>query len=531
MKLLSKEDVSYLQSVGIDAETAENQIDALRGDAPVSAMVRTASLEDGIELFTKAEEDAYVEVWKDFIDKGRTITHFIPASGQAERFFKELYAFLKASRITPQTNFEKNFFKHITSFAFYNELNKVIIEKEKKEISDLMEVGKFKLIVEYLLTQKGLGCADFPHAVFKFHTDKSKTFASVVKYLPKQIVKYYSSWEDTRTPIQESLIESAMVSGKKGATVNVCYTVQEQDRDLLQDYVREVKVPIEKKLGVQFHINLPVQNHYTDTMSLDSNGVVIRNEDGNVELRPSGHGALFQNLNSLSADIVFIKNLDNESPDSLRKLTVKYKQMLGGILVANYKKIRRYLRALDKEEFTDDKLIEMINYVENTLNVKCGSILRLSRDKQIAYIKQKLNRPLRVCGMVKNEDEMGGVPCWVNNPDGTTSLQIVEFYQVYDNPELLKKFLACTHFNPVDIACYITDYKGKKFDLSKFTDKNNWMPYDKTMNDGSVVRRLDRQGLWNGCMADWNTIFVEVPIKTFNPVKTVNDLLRQEHQN
>jgi len=184
----------------------------------------------------------------------------------------------------------------------------------------------------------------------------------------------------------------------------------------------------------------------------------------------------------------------------------------------------------DKDEMPDDKLIEAINYVENTLNVKRDNILRLTRQEQVDYLKSKLNRPLRVCGMVKNEEEQGGMPCWVKNDDGTISLQIIEYYQIYDNPTLMNLFNSSTHFNPVDIVCSMVDYKGKKIDLTQYADKKSAMVYNKNI-EGQAVKVMELPGLWNGGMADWNTIFVEVPIKTFNPVKTVNDLLRHEHQN
>lgn len=531
MKVFSKEDLEELNAKGISEDMLKEQMNAFDGKFSAPDVIRTASVEDGIQLYNKVDEDAYEDAWAAFLGKGKSIYHFIPSSGEADRFLRELFAFLKAPYITPRTNFEKNFFKHLQSFAFFNELNKLCIDKEDKEISDLMEIGKFKLIVEYLLTEKGLNYAEMPNALFKFHSDSSKSFMAMAKYLPKKIVKYYSSWEDTRTPIQESLIESAMVSGVKGSTVNVCYTVKVSERDAIQNFVREFKIPIEKKFGVQLYVTLPVQQPSTDTLQLDANGKLLRDSEGGVLLRASGHGAVFQNFCALPADVIFVKNLDNEASDSLKKLTSRYKRILGGVLVSNHKIIKRYLRLLDKDDVPDDKLVEIINYVENTLNVKRDNILRLKHSDQVEYLKNKLNRPLRVCGMVRNEDEQGGIPCWVRNADGTTSLQIVEYYQVNERPEVLKIFNSGTHFNPVDMVCYVSDWKEKKYDLNKYADAKAWMPYTKTLADGVTVRRLDRPGLWNGCMADWNTIFVEVPIKTFNPVKSINDLLRQEHQN
>lgn len=527
----SKYDLEKLNAAGINEESLQEQLDALDGKVHQPDIQRTASLDDGIQVYDKSQEDSYIEQWNAFIEKGKLIYHFIPSSGDADRLLRDLFAFLKAPYITPRTNFEKNFFKHLQSFAFFNELNKLCIEKENRDVADLLEVGKFKLVIEYLLTGKGLNYAEMPVALFKFHSDNSKSFKAMAKYLPKKFVKYYSSWEDTRTPIQESLIESVMVSGVKNSTVNVCYTVKPSERDVIQDYVREIKIPIEKKFGVQLFCVMPAQHPATNTIMLDSKGKPLRTGDGAIVTRPSGHGAVFQNFNAITADVIFIKNIDNEASDSLKKLSVRYKKMMGGILVQNHKAIKKYLRLLDKDDVPDDKLIEIINYVENTLNVKRGNILRLKLSEQIEYLREKLNRPLRVCGMVKNEDEPGGVPCWVKNPDGTSSLQIVEYYQACGNPEYQKMFDKATHFNPVDMVCYVSDYKEKKFDLVDFADMKAWMPNTKQMPNGEVIRRLDRPGLWNGCMDNWNTIFVEIPVKAFNPVKTINDLLRQEHQN
>ena len=228
--------------------------------------------------------------------------------------------------------------------------------------------------------------------------------------------------------------------------------------------------------------------------------------------------------------MVFIKNIDNQSPDSLKKQVVEYRKLMGGALIQLQKSISKFIKLLDKGDVADDKLIEIINFVENVLNVKKDKILLMPREEQYVYLKNKLNRPLRVCGMVKNEEEKGGVPCWVKNADGTTSLQIVDYYQIAGNAEYEKLFVSSTHFNPVDMVCCITDYKGKKFDLNKFSNPNEYMLLPKRSYGPDAIR-LERAGLWNGGMSDWNTVFVEIPIKNFNPVKRINDLLRYEHQN
>lgn len=529
MQDITEADVAWIESHGLHLPEVEAQLALLRKRQQAPSFLRTASLEDGIQLYNEAEEAAFIAAWDAYLEKGKTVGYFIPASGSASRFFRDLTNFLKADYDEPQTNFEKNFFKHLSSFAFYSELNQFCVNKINQEVEELLEKKQYKKIISYLLTEEGLNYAAMPSSMFKFHTDKSKRFAAILKYLPRRIVKYYASFEDTRTPIQEILIESAMVSGTKGSTVNVCFTVKQEHRDLIEEYVREFVCPIEKKFGLSFFVTLPCQRACTDTIALNAEGMPLRDDEGRLVFLRSGHGALFENFCAQPSDIVFVKNVDNVAPDPLKKLTSYYKKMLAGVLLSYQKSINRYLRLLDKGNVPEDKLIEIINFVENKLNIKSNNVLSLQKDEQITYLHHKLNRPLRVCGMVKNEDEQGGMPCWVNNSDGTVSLQIVEYYQVFDYPDMLESFLKSTHFNPVDIVCSMTDYKGHRFDLSKYTDDSH-VVCSKIWHDQNV-RMLERPGLWNGCMDNWNTVFVEVPVKTFNPVKTVNDLLRHEHQN
>ena len=522
-------DIEFLAKRGISAEEVEHQIAKISKGVNMPNILRTASIDDGILIFNDSEKENFINRWESYLAKKSSVVHFIPASGRANRFLRNLHNFLKSDRTEPTTNFEKNFFKHLPSFAFYNELNKFFMDLDKKDVQTLLEKGQYKRIVEYMLTEKGLNYLTYPVAMFKFHTDKSKRFVSIQKYLPKKIQKYYASFEDTRTPIQETLIECAMLCGRN-KEVNVCFTVNEEHKEMIQDYIRDFKLPIEKKLGVSFSVVLQTQSHSTDTVMLTETGVPCRNEYGHLLLKQSGHGALLDNMNSLKNDLVFIKNIDNQAPDSLKKQVVEYRKMMAGVLLHSQKYISKFLKLLDKGEVPDDQLIEMINFVENVLNVKREKILLMSREEQYEYLKDKLNRPLRVCGMVKNEEENGGMPCWVKNADGTTSLQIVDYYQIAGNADYEKQFIASTHFNPVDMVCYITDYKGRKFDLNKYSNPEEYMLMPKLKN-GQPTIKMERAGLWNGGMSDWNTIFVEIPIKNFNPVKRINDLLRYEHQN
>ncbi len=526
---LTEIDIDFLAKKGISAEEVEDQIAKITKGVNVPNIIRTASIGDGILIFNESEKEMYINRWEAYLAKKSSIVHFIPASGRANRFLRNLNDFLRSDKTEPTTNFEKNFFKHLPYFAFYNELNKFFMAMDKKDVQELLEEGQYKRIVEYMLTEKGLNYLTYPVSMFKFHTDKSKRFVSIQKYFPKKIQKYYASFEDTRTPIQETLIECAMLSGKN-KEVNVCFTVNDEHKEMIQDYIRDFKLPIEKKLGVNFSVILQTQNHSTDTVMLTKTGVPCRSECGHIILKQAGHGALLVNMNSLKNDLVFIKNIDNQAPDVLKKQVVEYRKMMGGLLIHTQKYINKFIKLLDKGDVPDDQLIEIINFVENVLNVKRDKILLMSREQQYEYLKNKLNRPLRICGMVKNEEEKGGMPCWVKNADGTVSLQIIDYYQIAGNDEYEKMFISSTHFNPVDMVCYITDYKGKKFDLNKYSNPDEYMLLPKRSHGHEAIR-MERAGLWNGGMSDWNTIFVEIPIKNFNPVKRINDLLRHEHQN
>ena len=525
---LSEKDVAFLQSNGIEKEAVEKQIACLKASLPVPALLRSAKLDDGILYCNDKETEAYVGIWNAYLNRAkRDISHFTPASGESNRFLRDLKKFLNSDSNFPRTNFEKNFFKHWRSFAFFNELNACCLDTTGLDADHLIEAGHYKTIVRLMISEDGLNMDNIPTALFKFHTDQSHRLQ---KFLPKKIASYYNSFEDIRTPLQEIMYEGAMVSGVKGNTLNMCYTVQAKYRDMIRDFLRAYKTPIEKKMGVSVAITLPIQPEASNTIALAENNKLLRDEKGNLLLQQAGHGALLPLLNDLRGNVIFIKNIDNATPDSLKKLSVRYKKMLAGIMVDTQKKINKYMRLLEKEDIPDDKFIEIIHFVENILNVKRANILRLPKEEQIDYLRSKLNRPLRVCGVVTNEDEQGGVPCWVTNADGTISLQMIEYHQIANNPEKLKIFESSTHFNPVDMVCYVNDYKGKRFDFTQFADQDAYMVLCKEIN-GKKVKVLEQPGLWNGGMANWNTILVEVPIKTFNPVKTINDLLRHEHQN
>ena len=302
-----------------------------------------------------------------------------------------------------------------------------------------------------------------------------------------------------------------------------------EHRALFQKLVDAKVAEYAKKYGVEYNISFSEQKASTDTIAADMENKPFR-DNGKLLFRPGGHGALIENLNDLDADIVFIKNIDNVVPDRLKGDTVTYKKLLAGVLVTLQKQAFDYLELLDSGHYSHDQLETIIRFVQQQLRCRRNDIKDLEDADLVIYLRKKLNRPMRVCGMVKNVGEPGGGPFLAYNPDGTISLQILESSQIdMKDPEKKAMFEKGTHFNPVDLVCAVRDYKGNKFNLLQYVDKATGFISYKSKN-GKDLKALELPGLWNGSMSDWSTVFVEVPLSTFNPVKTVNDLLREQHQ-
>jgi hypothetical protein len=312
--------------------------------------------------------------------------------------------------------------------------------------------------------------------------------------------------------------------------VNVHFTVSPEHRPLFEALVEKVTPKYEEKFGVKYAIGFSEQKSSTDTVAANPDNTPFRGKDGKILFRPGGHGALIENLNELDADIIFIKNIDNVVPDRLKPETVEYKKLIAGVLVSKQKKAFEYLELLESGKYTHAELEEIIHFLHSDLSCRNPELKDLEDAELAIYLKNKLNRPMRVCGMVKNVGEPGGGPFMAYNQDGTISLQILESSQIdTNNEEYMQMFQNGTHFNPVDLVCAVKDYKGNKFDLTKYVDPLTGFISSKS-KDGKELKALELPGLWNGAMSDWNTIFVEVSLGTFNPVKTVNDLLREQHQ-
>jgi len=505
--MFTKEDLIQIEDKGITEKDILLQLESFVKGFPFLKLFGSATDEKGITILHNGEEDSYLQAWDDYLNSGGEVLKFVPASGAASRMFKNLFEFLTSDYNEPQTKFEKLFFDRIRDFAFYDELNKKCVDSNGKDIDSLIKNGDYKTIVSLLLENTGLNYGSLPKGMLTFHA--------------------YN--EGSRKAVTEHLVEGALYAKNLNEKVKVHFTVSPEHKELFENEINKVSGFIEEKYNVKLEISFSIQKSSTDTIAADSNNLPFR-ENGKLVFRPGGHGALIENLNDLEADVVFIKNIDNIVPDRLKETTVKYKKILAGILVSIQKKAFNYLELIDKGNYTHDELVEIIRFVQNDLNTR-NPETKLLEDSELAlYLKSKLNRPIRVCGMVRNEGEPGGGPFWAYNQDGTYSLQILESSQIdLNDPEKKSMFEKGTHFNPVDLVCSLKDYKGNKFDLLKFVDKQTGFISVKSKN-GSELKALELPGLWNGAMSDWNTIFVEVPIITFNPVKTVNDLLRFEHQ-
>lgn len=514
--MLNPKDLDQITAKGISSGDIDQQIAQFKEGFPFMDLVKPATIGDGILPVDEKAKQKYMALY-DELTQDRKIVKFVPASGAASRMFKKLFEFIshqKSKQMQSEEELSSNgfdfvykFFKDIDAFAFYADL------KEAVEANGGSIEGKarnFQLIVKKLLTPDGLNYGNLPKGLLKFH-------------------RYHN---EIRTPVEEQMVEGAQYADS-GNKVHLHFTVSPEHRKNFNELINSVKEKYEKQLGVEFHIEFSEQKPSTDTIAVDLNNEPFRLSDGSILFRPGGHGALIENLNDIDADIIFVKNIDNVAPDKLKPYTTDYKKVLGGVLLYYQQRIFEYLNLLDKEQYdiSRSELDEIGTFLQEELCLLPSDHFEpKTKADQISCLIKHLNRPIRVCGMVKNEGEPGGGPFWVTNSDGSVSLQIVEGSQIdMSDPEKEEIVQMATHFNPVDLVCAVKDHNGQKFDLRKFRDPKTGFISQKS-KDGRDLKALELPGLWNGAMSNWNTIFVEVPIETFNPVKTVNDLLRPQHQ-
>ena len=506
--MLNANDLEQLKAKGISEKQIEEQLACFVKGFPYLEIAASASVNKGIMVIDKEAQASYMEAWDAYLAKNKKIVKFVPASGAASRMFKNLYEFLSADYQEPTTAFEQKFFNEITKFAFYKALNAKCEQNTGKDIQTLIAAGEYKEIVANLLEAKGLNYGQLPKGLLLFHTYP----------------------ESVRTAMEEHLAEGAMYAKNNAGEVNIHFTVSPEHQALFEQLVAEKAGEYEDQFSVKYDVSFSIQKPSTDTVAAAMDNTPFRDKNGKLLFRPGGHGALIENLNDVDADVVFIKNIDNVVPDSFKCATVIYKKVIAGVLVSLQQKIFHYLELIEGGKYTHEQVEEMIHFLQDDLCVKNPDTKLLEDAELILYIKGKLERPLRVCGMVKNVGEPGGGPFLAVNPDGTISLQVLESSQIdMKDPAKKAMFEKGTHFNPVDLVCAVKNHKGEKYNLPEYVDKNTGFISFKS-KDGRELKALELPGLWNGAMSNWNTVFVEVPIETFNPVKTVNDLLRPEHQ-
>ncbi|GHT62731.1 hypothetical protein FACS189451_07790 [Bacteroidia bacterium] len=505
--MLTQTDIRQLNAKGISIDQIEEQLAYFKKGFPYLAIHASASVEKGIRYIPENEQDFFLGKWSAYLKANKKIVKFVPASGAASRMFKDLFEFLDSGASQPESPFLKTFFEGITQFAFHDSLQSACEKNEGKNIASLCSSGEYKKIIENLLLDKGLNYGQLPKGLILFH-------------------KYP---DGPRTAMEEHLVEGALYACAEDREVKIHFTVSPEHKKLFMDLVEQKLYLYGNRFDTSYLVEFSKQKSSTDTIAADAENQPFRDKK-KLLFRPGGHGALIENLNDISADVVFIKNVDNVVPDSFKPVTVHYKKLLAGVLVNYQQKIFAYLNLIDSGKYAQEQLMEMLYFLQDELCIKNPETKVLEDVELVLYIKSKLNRPLRVCGMVRNQGEPGGGPFLVVNADDTVSPQILESSQIdLKDPEKKRLFEQGTHFNPVDLVCALKNYKGEKFDLLRYVDKNTGFISLKSKN-GKELKALELPGLWNGAMSDWNTVFVEVPVETFNPVKTVNDLLRREHQ-
>ena len=516
--MFSEKDLEQIKAKGISQTKLAEQIKNFEEGFPFLELKKVATIGDGILKFDEKEIDDYVKMYESEMSKHQ-IYKFVPASGAASRMFKSLFSFMEKydgsdeaiKYFEGDTSFGSvfTFFKNIKQFAFYGSLKSVIAESGTN-IDELIYQEEYGQVLRYLLTTTGLNYGGLPKGLLEFHNYKTVT----------------------RTPLEEHLVEGANYCKDKDGKVDIHFTVSPEHKALFREKVLTAGQPLSDEYKSEFKAYFSEQQAYTDTIAVDLENHPFRNVDGSILFRPAGHGALLENLNTIDADIVFIKNIDNVVPDNLKVSTYRYKKLLAGVLLKYQKRLFDYANKLKKADNISEKLIDEIsNFLQKELcNEFTSEFTKMDFRGKIDFLNQKLNRPIRVCGMVKNEGEPGGGPFWSRNSDGNYSLQIVESSQIDTSDEEQRNILQkSSHFNPVDLVCGIKNVDGEKFDLTDYRDARTGFVTMKS-KDGRELKAQELPGLWNGAMADWNTIFVEVDIETFNPVKIVNDLLRPQHQ-
>lgn len=512
--MMTDPDLKQIADHSLTIDRVRLQIEQFKSGFPPTKLHAAAIDGNGILKLSDAEADRLAAFYEQHLS-GLEIVKFVPASGAATRMFKTLFAFLLEYKGTEE-DYERlkadqssgsvfMFFKKLENFAFYEDLKEAFRAATSESLEEAHVRQEYSRILEVLLNEEGLNYGNLPKGLLKFHR-----------------------YEDgARTPVEEHMEEGAQYAQDATGNVKIHFTVSPEHLKKFEKHVSEVQPRFERYHGVKIRVTYSIQKPSTDTIAVDLSNEPFRNEDGTLLFRPAGHGALLENLNDLDADVVFLKNIDNVVPDKLKPQTVRYKKVIAGILLEYRARVQSAIQNLQSGQ----GIAEAESLLSRHLGYRPGPDFEaLSAEGKRNYLQTKLNRPLRVCGMVRSDGDPGGGPFWVEGKDGSVSLQIVETAQIdLKDPQQKVVFNQATHFNPVDVVCMLKDTDGHKYDLMQHRDMDTGFITQKS-KDGKDLKAQELPGLWNGSMADWNTIFVEVPPITFNPVKSVNDLLKEEHQ-
>ena len=502
MEFMSQ-DLAQIKALGKQPEEVNFQLQRFVNGFPDIELYSTVSEGNGLSILSQEELKRYISHY----EKGNTakqLCKFVPASGAASRMFKTLYNFLDG-QADDQDEGVQTFFREINNFAFFEELSALLGDNKEELLRT-----KNKKVVELLLSENGLNYESLPKALLTFH-----------KYQDGSVTK----------AIDEHLVEGALYCAGSDDKVSIHFTVSEEHMSPIKSHLEKVLPLFEKRFNKQYNITFSVQDKATDTVAVDLDNQPIRKENGELLFRPGGHGALLKNLDAIDADIIFIKNIDNVAAQWLIQDTINYKKALGGVLLETQSKIFEYCQKLQDPTSLGQKLEEdILQFLDVRLGYKTpDSYQGLAEHEKATFLFGKLNRPLRICGVVQSSNTGGG-PFWVKHTDGALSLQLVETAQVNQQNQAQTAILKSSEYaNITDLVCGVRDFEGNKFDLMKFRDPDTGFIAEKSQG-GKALKAMELPGLWNGAMSDWNTAFVEVPMTTFNPVKTVLDLLNKEHQ-
>jgi len=516
----NREDHIQMQSLGISEDQVKAQIQIFRKSSFFARLRRPCILGDGIQQMSSAELEHYMKLHEEAAQEGR-FTKFVPASGAASRMFKLLFEIYgqnpaptikefceKADKGDHKAKDFLCFRDGIPGMALFEDL-KSMVDGKGLSVERLLEQNRWQEILEYLLTEQGLNYGSLPKGLLKFH-------------------RYPSG---NRTALEEHLVEAIDTVRDREGICRIHLTVSPEHEEAFRQCFEKIRSSYEQQFQCLLEVTFSIQKHSTNTIAVDLENRPFRERDGRLLFRPGGHGALLSNLEDIQGDLIYLKNIDNILPDRFRGPTIIWKKVLGGLLVEIQKSVNGYVRQLT-EGSKDIGVFEMaMDFAKNRLLIaEPQAFKRWTVEKKRDFLLNRLNRPSRVCGMVRNEGEPGGGPFWVEGKNANLSLQIVESAEVDpQSPEQQAIWGSSTHFNPVDLVCAVRDFRGNPFHLEDYVNPEAVFISRKS-KDGRDLKSLELPGLWNGAMAEWITLFVEVPISTFNPVKTINDLLRSEHQ-